>query len=370
MKNTYLVLLVSAAAFAGAAAQDALTGDPPEGTAVGTAADVSNPFDGFSLTEGPKAATEPATPPTGPTTVPAAISSSGFIGSHVSLGLADGLVRVARGSDWLLLANPRIMASDDDEQVYGLGFLLRRRPGVGIRQTMYLRLDVRNTPGDNWFTTTSVGWERRTPDYVGRFRGFVSPHGSEVIERRVEEETRTGPNGSTETLRRIFERIEIPLTGAEAEAGFRLPLPRWLGDVRFLGGAHYRDGPDFDSESGWLTRVEYRPRDRFTFEFATYFNRDFTEAELIVGVSAIFPFGGGNSADIAGSGGGSEAFWFEPPPHNPRATSLKGGAVRRTRQQIIATTPARRKIASAPSQNDEPEAPEEPEEPWEPEEGG
>ncbi len=286
----------------------------------------------------PAPSSSPAAPsPASTPSAPASVNPSGFAGSHVSFGLADGLIRVARGGEWLLLANPRFMASDDDEQLYGLGFIFRRRPGEGIRQSLFLRFDVRNTPGDNWYTTTSGGFEHRGALWTGRLRGFISPHGADVVERRIEEEEVRRPDGSTDTIRRTFERLEIPLTGAEAEGGLRIPLPPFLGDLRIFGGAHYRDGPSFDAQSGWLTRTEYRPRERFSFEFAAYFNRDFTEVEYLFGVRAIFPFGTGGGGN--GKSMGGEHFWFEPPPFNPRAVSGKSASARRSKEQVVGTKP-------------------------------
>lgn len=279
----------------------------------------------------------PSTPPpvAGPPAAAGSVSPAGFFVGSVSLGLADGIIRVARGSDWLLLANPRLLASDEDEQLYGLGFILRRSPAEGSRQSLFLRLDMRHTPGDNWRTTTSGGYEHRTPVWTGRLRGFLSPHGADVIERRVVEETVRRRNGSIDTIRHTFERLEIPLSGAEAEAGVRVLLPRWLGDLGGFGGAHFRDGPNLDSQFGWLTRAEYRPRERFSFDFAAYFNRDFSETELVFGVRFISLFGPRGGRDSSGH----DAYWFAPPPFNPRAISSKDASVGRSQADIIATKP-------------------------------
>ncbi len=273
-------------------------------------------------TEPPPAA--PANPARG------ALAPSGMHSSAVSFGLVDGLVRVARGSGWVLLATPRLLVSDDEEQLVGLGLMLRRRSAPAVRETIFFRFDVRNTPGDNWYTAQSAGWEQRTSVWTGRLRGFISPHGADVVERRVIEETIQNADGSTDRLRRTFERIEIPLRGAEAEMGGRIPLPRWLGDLRLLGGFHLRDGPGFDYEDGWLTRLEYRPRERIAFELATYFNREFSQAEHFFGLRLVLPFGGGTD-------GNDNAFWFEPPPTSPRGDTLSGGT-RTTRTKTSRTT--------------------------------
>jgi len=279
-----------------------------------------------------------------PAAAPAAVGASGLFGGRLALGIADGLIQIARGDDWILLAHPRVMTSDDDEDLYGLGFVRRRRPSAGLQQTSFLRLDLRHIRGDHWFSTTSGGYEHRSQSWTWRLRGYLSPHGSEVVERRIEEESIRRPDGAIATLRRTRERLIIPLSGAEAEVGVRLPLPHRLGTFRYFSGAHYRDGPDFDTQWGWIARLEFRPLSRFILDVSAYIDRDFSRADYFLGLSALFPFGGG------GQGGGGDADWLEPPPFNPQSIQPRKNPPQRELEEIIGVRRPRPPRAAPPPQ--------------------
>ncbi len=290
-----------------------------------------------------------------------AIVPGGQFGNGVSLGLAEGLVRIAQGENWIMLLNPRVVGGDHEQ--YGWGLVFRRRGLSNIRQTLYARYEVRHTSGDQWLSTAVGGLEHRAPGWTGRLRGYHSPHGVRVIEEWVEKERQRLRDGSIQEVHRFFERREIPLSGAEAEVGVRAPLPPWLGELQLFGGAHLRDGPGLDQENGWLTRLEYRPRNRLLFDVTAYFNRDFSSSDVFYGFSFIIPLGP-HSGGLFGNENpdGSDRFWLEPPSFSSfelHVVETSGENVRR--QTITTTRPPRRADPQKETENIElPETPVEP----------
>ncbi len=245
-----------------------------------------------------------------------AASLGGFTGNSRSLGVADGMIRFGLPSGGILLVNPRVTAWDDNEELAGLGVIYRHRLPDASRLTLHLRGEVRNTSNDDNFSSFASGLEHRAQWYTLRLRGYVSPHGANLVQQNVVEETAPTPGGGTVTTRRVFESYDIPLSGWEGELGLNIPIPKWAGDMRAFGGRHFRDGPAMDSEEGWLTRFEYRPREQFAFEVIAYFDNDLEHSEVFWGGRITIPFGPPDAS-------ASDAFWFEPLPITPRGTVVR-----------------------------------------------
>jgi hypothetical protein len=245
-------------------------------------------------------------------TAQSAVAVGGFAGSTRSLGIADGMIRIGAPLSGMLLLNPRYTGWDDDEEQAGLGLIFRRNLPGRVRLTLYSRGDYRETPANESLSTFSGGVDVRAPWYTLRLRGYVSPHGARLIRLvHVDDVEDTGNGGST-TTSRVLEQYEIPLSGAETEVGLKIPIPPWAGELRTLGGYHYRDGSRIKALKGWMTRLEYRPREQIAFEMISYFDENFDNSEIFWGGRITIPLGAGGASS-------HNAFWLEPLPTTPRS---------------------------------------------------
>ena len=244
-----------------------------------------------------------------------AVSGGAYGGEGQELGLLDGMIPLKRKEGWMLLLNPRFSGSDG-EGYWGSLRLIERylMTGKGMR-TLYLSGELRQTPTDHYFSTFAVGGEIRGSRFTRRLRGYVSPHDANLAERREVRETQTDDDGGVTTILSYFEKYEIPLSGAETEVGTKVPIPTNIGELRTFLGYYFRDGPKTNSEDGWMTRVEFRPRNFLALEFITYHDRDFSGAKMFWGARFIFPFGPDQAAD-------PDAMWFEPLPNSPISDTL------------------------------------------------
>lgn len=255
-------------------------------------------------------------PPADDPTAQSAVAVGGFGGSSRSLGIADGMLRIGAPLSGMLLLNPRYTGWDDDEEQVGLGLIFRRELPGRVRLTVYSRGDYRETPADESLSTFSGGVDVRAPWYTFRLRGYVSPHGARLIRWVHVDEVDDAGNGGSTTTSRVLEQYEIPLSGAETELGLKLPLPPVLGELRALGGYHYRDGSRIESQQGWLTRLEYRPREQIAFEMVSYFDENFDHSEIFWGARITIPLGAGGLSS-------HNAFWLEPLPVMPRSALIR-----------------------------------------------
>ncbi len=268
-----------------------------------------------------------------------AVSTGAYGGEGQELGLLDGMIPLKRREGWMLLLNPRFSGSDGEGFWGSLRLIERYRTTKSGMRTLYLSGELRQTPTDHYFSTFALGGEHRGPRFTQRLRGYVSPHDANLAERREVKETFTNDDGGTTTILSYFEKYEIPLSGAETEFGSKIPLPTSIGELRAFLGYYFRDGPKTDAEDGWMTRVEFRPRNFLALEFITYHDRDFSGSKMFWGARFIFPFGPADSAD-------PDAMWFEPLPHSPIGDTLAKTVKENKALRTTSTTPPPRRRRS------------------------
>ncbi len=279
-------------------------------------------------------AEEMAQPSGGPP--PGAVAAGGFSGKTGSIGIADGMIKIGAPAGGLLLLNPRFSMWDDDEKIAGVGLIYRNIfPAVG-RSTLHGRGEYRETATGEDLSTFSAGFEQRAPWYTLRLRGYISPHGARLTDQRTVETTERLPGGAMSTISQTFEEYEIPLSGWESEIGVRFPIPRVLGQARGFVGWYFLDGPRIDPQEGWMTRFEYRPRERFAFEMVTFFDNEFDNSEIFWGGRIIIPFGPGSSSD-------DNAIWFEPLPYSPRSVIRRIPLTENMDKRVETVTPPPRR---------------------------
>jgi len=228
-----------------------------------------------------------------------------------SEGYLDILQPIFGGENGLLFLNPKLSASDRDEEELSIGLGTRLLlPDLNVILGANVFYDERRTKNDNSFDQVGAGVEILT-EWVDARANYYWP---EDKQRKIDSTSETSVDSqsssslsdiyaaqhqllqnqfsrtTTTTTTREFNRYEAPLEGYDAEIGLRLPyLPAWL-ETRLFAGYYKFDGDYTDDIKGVRGRLEVRALPALFIDAEVYENKDLTGSDYFVGARLNVPF--------------------------------------------------------------------------------
>jgi len=246
-----------------------------------------------------------------------------FTGEEGVFGQGDLVLPIHRYDQGLLFFNPRVSASDSDQQETNIGLGLRQQldwPGSYILGANVF-YDGRWSANNNRFDQIGLGLELLSDRIDARANYYLpnkdmylidtvrmeSVEQSEFVRRHVDnwfEPYATGNQVNqdygwrlttqrtvfTETSWQIYDRYESALEGFDTEIGWRLPMLEDWGETRIFAGYQYFDNPFGPEFKGGKARMEVRMFDGLlTLDAHVYEDDDLNMTDYLVGMRVRLP---------------------------------------------------------------------------------
>lgn len=192
------------------------------------------------------------------------VDVTGKLGNDKSLGELELFIPVAQNRDRLFFLDMRFQLDDNDETEGNFGFGLRKIIDSTWILGGYAFYDRRESFYDNDFQQVTLGVEALTEVYDARVNAYLAEDKEYLIARQesVDRVVFSGFNLVHQSGGDAFEIREKPMSGFDAELGWRLP---WFDtpEIRgYVGGYHFT-ASGLEDISGPRGRVEVRVPDIF-----------------------------------------------------------------------------------------------------------
>jgi len=203
----------------------------------------------------------------------------------------DLILPLAGKEDSFLFAAPR--ASMTGKEIFGseanefnLGFGYRKyfksvwKDGVIAGINAYY--DNRNSDTGHNYQQAGAGAEFLSEWFDARINGYIPFGNQEYFEGKLYDIPTQHHIAAT-------YYYEVSMGGFDCEAGFKVPLPKFFGDLRVFGGYYYFTASKTDDVKGLKARAEYRPFNILRFNYAVYENKDFNGSDWQAGADISIP---------------------------------------------------------------------------------
>ena len=178
----------------------------------------------------------------------------------------------------------------------------RQMTSSGFNIGFWGGLDVRKTASDNLFGQVSGGVEALSDHFDFRANGYLPLNGAQMAAAGGAQVLLSGSN--------IFMvgAKEVPLYGADAEAGVRLPFGNNAGHIGVYGGGYWFDNKDiYQAVTGFKARAELAlndvvgPGSSLTARYE-YSDDKARGVRQVFGVGLRIPFGGSSARPARATG--------------------------------------------------------------------
>ena len=245
------------------------------------------------------------------------LTLGGRFGDSASEGYLDFLQPLVLAPNSMLFLNPKVSATDDDEEEWSIGLgarhLLAERGLILGANVFY---DSRSTRHDHTFDQVGAGVELLSQWVDARANYYWPDDSVEKIDSTSE--TTVSSSGqswwgdvfarefqlrqnrfnrvTTTRTTRFYDRFEAALEGYDLEFGLRLPyLPEWL-EARVFGGYYAFEGDFTEDIDGFKGRLEIRALPALVLDAEVYENDKLTGSDYMIGARLELPFDLGNLA--------------------------------------------------------------------------
>ncbi|MEQ9144025.1 MAG: right-handed parallel beta-helix repeat-containing protein [Parvibaculaceae bacterium] len=226
------------------------------------------------------------------------IEAAGFLSSERDRGEMSGFIPLYQDGTQLIFADikGKLFTDSVKEGNFALGY--RQMTNWGLNLGGWAGYDIRRSEYGNSFAQTSFGIEALSADYDLRLNGYVPLSDDKVANGLARAEL----SGS-----QIFISggQEVPLAGFDGEAGWRVPIERFLDrtdhhELRLYAGGFYFDDAKIDRAlAGPRLRAEWRlfdfvdeiPGMRLAFETEVQHD-DYRDGQVEAGVRLRIPLFG------------------------------------------------------------------------------